>query len=168
MKKKFSTKWKASKQPRKQRKYKANAPLHIKHRMMSVNLSKTLRTKHGKRNIPVRKGDSVKILRGEFKGKSGKIESINLKRSRAIIEGIFRSKKDGTKVSVYLAPSNLQIQELNLDDKKRKQSLERKNATPSKPNVKTEQKTDQKTEENKKEKFKAKPLPKTKENKEKK
>jgi len=140
MKQKFSTKWKASKQPRKQRKYRANAPIHIKHKMISVNLSKTLRKKYEKRNISLRKGDNVKIFRGEFKGKNGKIETINLKRCRATIEGIFRSKKDGTKVSVYLAPSNLQIQELNLEDKKRKQALERKGPTPSKNKQKTEQK----------------------------
>ena len=62
MKQKFSTKWKSSKQPRKQRKYLANAPLHLKKKFISVNLSKELRKKHGKRNVSLRKGDIVKIM----------------------------------------------------------------------------------------------------------
>ena len=120
MKKKFSTKWKASKQPRKQKKYLANAPLHIRKRFVSVNLSKELRTKHRKRNIPVKKGDSVKIVRGKFKGKKGKITKVNLKISKINVEGIQVKKQDGSKVDIKLQPSNLQIIELNLEDRKRK------------------------------------------------
>ena len=69
MKQKFSIHWKSSKQPRKQRKYAANAPLHLRKKFVSANLSKDLRKKQGKRNIPLRKGDIVKIMRGKFKGK---------------------------------------------------------------------------------------------------
>jgi len=129
MKKKFSTNWIGSRQPRKQRKYRANAPLHIKRKMISCNLSKELRKKYEKRSFPIRKGDIVKIMRGEFRKKTGKIESVNVKKLRIMIEGIFRTKKDGTKVSVYFNPSNLQIKELNLEDQKRKKALERKIVT---------------------------------------
>jgi len=141
MKKKFSTKWVGSRQPRKQRKYRANAPLHIKHKMISVNLSKELRKKYGKRNFPLRKGDNVKIMIGEFKKRSGKIELIDVKRLRVAIEGIYRTKKDGTKVNVYFSPSNLQIKELDLEDKKRRESLER--TTKEKISNTTEEKTEE-------------------------
>lgn len=120
MKKKFSTKWKASKQPRKQRKYLANAPLHIKKKFVRINLSKELRKKYGKRNIGVVKGDTVKIMRGKFKGKKGKVNKVELKRKKIIVEGIQIKKKDGSKVNVRLEPSNLQIVELKTEDKKRK------------------------------------------------
>ena len=126
MKQKFSKHWIASKQPRKQRKYRANAPLHIRRKFMSANLSKTLKQRHEKKNFPLRKGDKVKIMRGEFKKKTGKIESIDLKRLRTTIEGFNRTKKDGTKVKVYFSPSNLQIQELNLEDKERMIAIGRK------------------------------------------
>lgn len=131
MKQKFSTKWVGSKQPRKQRKYRANAPLHILHKMISSNLSKELRQKYGKRSFSIKKGDTVKILIGEFKGKTGKVDSVDLKRLRVMVEGIFRTKKDGSKVAVYFDSSNLQIKELNLEDVKRKKALERKNTTVS-------------------------------------
>jgi len=119
MKRKFSTHWNSSSQPRKQRKYSANAPLHIKRKFLSVNLSKELRKKHKKRNVPARKGDTVKIMVGKFKKKQGKIISIDVKTSKVKIEGIMIKKQDGSKVNVKIHPSNLQIVELNLEDKKR-------------------------------------------------
>ena len=148
MKKHFSTHWKSSKQPRKQRKYLANAPLHLKRKLVNANLCKELRKKYSRRSFPVRKADVVKIMRGSNKGKKGKIAGIDLKRARVWIEGIQKQKKDGTKVNVYFKPSKLQILELNLDDKKRILSLERKS---KKPEVKTkvEEKETQKDKINK-------------------
>lgn len=125
MKNQFSTHWKASKQPRKQRKYKARAPLHIKHMFVSANLSKELRKKYKRRSFPIRKGDEVKIMRGSFKGKTGKVEKVDVKWARASIEKIQKTKKDGTKVEVFFHVSNLQIKEMNLEDKERINAIER-------------------------------------------
>ena len=147
MKKKFSKHWRASKQPRKQRKYLANAPLHLKRRFLSANLSKELRKKYSRRSFALRKGDGVKIMRGSFKGKKGKISEVNLKKTKISIEGMQRQKKDGTKVNVFFHPSNLQIQELNLDDRKRIKSLERKSEHKT---ISEETKEKEKTEEIKK------------------
>ncbi|MBI3623803.1 50S ribosomal protein L24 [Candidatus Pacearchaeota archaeon] len=124
MKIKFNKKWAGSKIPKKQRKYLANAPLHIKKKLISVNLSKDLRKKFGKRNVSVRKNDIVKIMRGKFKGKQGKIMGVNLKKQIVIVENVQVKKMDGSKVNVPLKTSNLQIIELNLDDKKRSESLQ--------------------------------------------
>ena len=120
MKQKFSKEWKASKQPRKQRKYRLNAPLHTKRKLLSVNLSKDLRKKYNLRNLPVRKGDTVKILVGKFRKKQGKITQVYTKIAKVVVEGIQVKKQDGSKVNFKLQPSNLQIIEFNLDDKKRK------------------------------------------------
>jgi ribosomal protein uL24 len=84
----------------------------------------------------LRKDDEVKIMRGEFNGKKGKIEIVNLKDSRVVIAGIFRTKKDGTKIRVYFNPSNLQIQELNLNDKRRMESISRKINKPKAKEIK--------------------------------
>jgi large subunit ribosomal protein L24 len=126
MEKKFSRTWNASVQRRKQRKYIYHSPLHLKHRFFSVNLSKDLRKKYSRRNITLRTGDTVKIMRGEFKKKRGKIMVVDTAKFRVYIEGVQRVKKDGTKVNVPFKPSKLQIVELNLDDKKRIKSMERK------------------------------------------
>ena len=126
VKKKFSRSWKSSTQPRKQRKYRFNVPLHIKGKLMSSHLSKELKEKYKKRSIKERKNDKVKIARGQFKGKTGKIERVDLSKNKTYITGIEIIKKDGTKTLYPINPSNLIIIELNLDDKKRKKSLERK------------------------------------------
>lgn len=115
MKKEFSTSWKASRQTRKQRKYRFNAPLHIKSKFLAANLSKELRKKYSKRNIEVRKGDTVKVMRGEFKKRTGKVASVDLKKVRIVIEGLQKKKKDGTKVNVYFHPSNVQILDIKED-----------------------------------------------------
>jgi large subunit ribosomal protein L24 len=135
MKKEFSKKWIGSKQPRKQRKYLANAPLSIKKKMLSVNLSKDLRKKHDTRNVELRKGDKVKILRGKFKNKEGKVTKVLTKLLKVYVEGMQTTKQDGSKVDVPLRASNLQIVELTSDDKKRfKRNTNTKKET--KPEVK--------------------------------
>ena len=126
MKTKFSSSWKSSIQPRKQRKYRYNAPLHIKQKFVNVHLSKELRKKHNKRNMGLRKGDKVKVMRGQFKKKEGKVEQVNLKKTLVYVEGIEITKKDGTKTRYPIHPSNLMVTELNMDDKMRQKSLERK------------------------------------------
>lgn len=126
MKTKFSSSWVKSKQPRKQRKYRYNAPLHIKQKFVSTHLSKDLRKKHHKRSINLRKGDSVKIMRGQFKTKTGKIEEISVKKTLVYVSGIDITKRDGTKARYPINPSNLMITEINMDDKRRNKSIERK------------------------------------------
>jgi large subunit ribosomal protein L24 len=153
MEKEFSNKWTGSRQPRKQRKYLANAPIHIRHKLLSAHLSKELKKKYGKRNFPIRKGDSVKVMRGEYKKKTGKIESVNMRKLKVLLEGVYKSKKDGTKIKVYFMPSNLLITELNLDDKKRLEAINRKFTTAKKVEDKV-----RKNAEPKKLEVKAKPV----------
>lgn len=124
--KKFSSVWKGSTKPRKQRKYRAQAPLHTKKKLVSVHLNKDLIKKYGKRNVSVRVGDKVKVLRGQFKKKEGKVERVNKKTYKIYITGIELIKKDGSKILQGIDPSSLMITELNLDDKIRKTKLEKK------------------------------------------
>lgn len=126
MKKDFSNNWKKSKQPRKQRKYRHKAPLHIKQKFTHAHLSKELRKKYGKRSMGLKKGDKVKILRGKFKKEEAKINRIDLKKCRAYIDGIEITKKDGNKIPYPINISNLLIIELRMDDKKREKIVNRK------------------------------------------
>jgi len=125
MEKEFSRAWKSSKQPRKQRKYRHNAPLHIKQKFIHAHLSKDLKKKYNRRNIGLRTGDKVKVMRGQYKKKEGKVERVDLKRTKVYITGIENTKKDGTKTMYPIDPSNLMIVELNLSDKKREASIKK-------------------------------------------
>lgn len=122
----YSVSWKRSTQPRKQRKFRYNAPLHQRQKNVHVHLSSALRKKYGFRNIQVRVGDKVKICRGRFAKTEGKVNSVNLKREFVQVAGAEIIKKDGSKVSLPLHPSNLLLVELDLTDRRRKQKLESK------------------------------------------
>ena len=119
MKTKFSSSWIKSKQPRKQRKYRHNAPLHVKQKFLHAHLSKELRKKYSKRSIALRKGDSIKVMRGQFKNKTGRVDEVSVKKTQVYVNGIELVKRDGTKARYPLQPSNLMITELNMDDKLR-------------------------------------------------
>ncbi|MCF7798719.1 50S ribosomal protein L24 [Candidatus Woesearchaeota archaeon] len=127
MKSGFSIEWIKSVQPRKQRKYRFNAPAHIRSKFMNVSLAKDLRKKHETRAVRVRKGDKVKALRGSFKGQSGTVEKVSPVREQVFVTGIEIVKKDGGKVPYPLHPSNLQLISL-AEDKRRfkKQKTEEK------------------------------------------
>ncbi|MBU0628315.1 MAG: 50S ribosomal protein L24 [Nanoarchaeota archaeon] len=126
MKKLFSTAWKSSSQKRKQRKYRHNAPLHIKQKFVHVHLSKELLKKYKKRNLGLKKGDKVTVVRGQFKKHQGTVDRIDLKKTRVYLTGIEITRKDGTKSTYPIHPSNLIITELSLDDKNRQKIIERK------------------------------------------
>jgi large subunit ribosomal protein L24 len=93
---------------------------------MAAPLSKELVASRGAKTLPVRKGDTVRIQRGDHKGFEGKVTRIDLKRYRIFIEGLTREKVDGTNIFVSVHPSKVMIKNLNLDDKWRKQVVERK------------------------------------------
>lgn len=109
-------------QPRKQVKFRANAPNHIKRTFMGSTLDKTLREKYGRRTIEVRKGDEVKIMRGKFKGKQGKVGIVDVSQTRIQVEGIQRTKAGGEKLETWFHPSKVKIIILNVEDKKRLKS----------------------------------------------
>jgi large subunit ribosomal protein L24 len=124
--KEWSKNWITSTKPKKQRKYRYNAPLSIKRKFTAAHLSKELRQKYNKRSLPVVEGDKVKISRGQFAGVVAKVNEVNLKKTRIFIEGVELPKKDGSKSKYPIHPSNVIITELNLEDKKRTAILDRK------------------------------------------
>ncbi len=115
-----------SSKPRKQRKFLYTAPLHLKRKILSSHLSKELREKYKRRALPLRKGDEIQVMRGKFKGKTGKVARVNYKKYRVYVDGITRKRTVGTEAQVGVHPSKLKIINLNLDDKRRQKVIERK------------------------------------------
>jgi large subunit ribosomal protein L24 len=111
-------------QPRKQRKNYYTAPLHKKHKWLSTHLTENLLLKYDKRSIPIVKGDTVKVLRGSFRGHEDKIVRVNIHKQTVNIEGLTLVKADGTKIPKPIHPSNLLITKLNLTDSWRRKKLE--------------------------------------------
>ncbi|MEM5815154.1 MAG: 50S ribosomal protein L24 [Candidatus Aenigmatarchaeota archaeon] len=114
-----------SKKARKQRKFLIKAPLHLRRKMIAAHLSKELRKKYGRRSITLRVGDEVKIMRGEFKGVTGKVVEIDTKKYKVFVDVVKKKRTIGTEYLVPISPSNLMVISLNLEDKYRKKILER-------------------------------------------
>ena len=108
-----------SKQPRKQRKALYNAPAHARGKHLSASLSKDLRAKVGKRSLPIRTGDKVSVVRGDFKGHEGEVLSVDYTSYKVTIEDVTLSKPDGTATFLPVDPSNLVIIDADLDDDRR-------------------------------------------------
>ncbi len=146
MKSEFNKSWASSKQPRKQVKFRANAPNHIKKKFMGACLDKKLREKVGKKTVKIRKGDEVKVMRGKFKGKQGKVGVVDIKNTRIQIDGVQRGKSKnlgGEKLVTWFHPSKVKIIILDETDGRRF----KKNKNPQKiekEKVKDEIKEDKK------------------------
>jgi large subunit ribosomal protein L24 len=108
-----------SKQPRKQRKALYNAPAHARGKHLSASLSKDLREKVGKRSLPLRTGDKVRVLRGDFAGHEGEVLTVDYGSYKVTIEEVTLSKPDGTATFLPVDPSNLVIIDADLSDDKR-------------------------------------------------
>ena len=122
------------------------ATLQTRSKQLGSALSKDLQKKYGKKSARVIEGDSIKILRGEFKGVDGKISKISTEKSSVAIDGVKKEKTKGDKFDVYVHTSNLVITSLNTSDKWRIAKLEGKDPrkqpkdTPAKVDAKVDAK----------------------------
>ncbi len=118
-----------SSKPRKQRLYRYLAPAHIRKSFAHSRISKELAQKLGikKRSAQVKKGDTVKIMAGSNKGKSGKVNKVEIKKSVLFIENITRRNAKGKELMIPIKISNVYITDLELNDKLRKLKLGIKN-----------------------------------------
>ena len=105
------------------------ATFHTKSKQLGSALSKDLHKKYGKRSVRVIEGDSVTIVRGEFKGVDGKVAKISKPKSSVAIEGVKKEKTKGDKFDVYIHTSNLVVTSLSTEDKWRIAKLENKDAS---------------------------------------
>lgn len=117
------------------------ASKHLLSKQLGSHLSKDLKEKHHCKSMRVVEGDSVKVLRGEFKGIEGKVTKVSTERRGIAIEGIKREKLKGGNVDIYIHPSNVVITSLNLEDKWRQNRLEGQKTKTPKPVTTTETKS---------------------------
>lgn len=120
-----------SSQPRAQRKFRYNAPLHDRQKFMHAHVSDELAKKLGikSRSISVRKGDTVKVQSGSHMGKTGKVSAVDLKTGRIFIEGINRKNAKGKEFPLPIYSSNVYLTDIDLTDKLRSAKIEKLKAT---------------------------------------
>ena len=115
-------------QPRKQRKARYQAPLHVRRKQVASHLSEELLLRYNRRSMPVVTGDEVKIVRGkkDWRGKTGTVVDVDVKHRKITVEGITHKKADGTDVPFPLDPSNVLLIRLDLSDTRRRAKLAEK------------------------------------------
>ncbi|PPQ89150.1 hypothetical protein CVT25_006522 [Psilocybe cyanescens] len=112
---------------RKSRKAHFAAPSSIRRKIMSSALSKELRAKHNARSLPVRKDDEVRIVRGKYKGREGKVTQVYRKKWVIHVDRVQRDKSNGATAPIGIHPSNVVITTIKLDNDRRA-ILERKSS----------------------------------------
>ncbi len=114
-----------SSKARKQRKALFNAPVHVRRRTVSSHLSAALMKEHGKRSMPVIKGDTVMVARGDsdILGTEGKVSNVDTKTGRITVEGVTTTKADGAQTARSIHASKVVITKLDLTDTMRKDKL---------------------------------------------
>ncbi|MFC6835199.1 50S ribosomal protein L24 [Halomarina ordinaria] len=112
-----------TRQPRKQRNQRANAPLHERQKQVRAPLSPELRDEHGRRSVRVNVGDTVEVLRGDFAGETGEVARVDLRDAVVNVEGVTIEKADGEEVPRSLDASNVRVTDLDLSDEVREARL---------------------------------------------
>ncbi len=146
MKSKFSTNWESSKKPSKQRKFLRRMPLHLNKKKVTARLSKDLASKYSRRTLPIRVGDEVKVLKGEFKGSKGIVEEVIRKTGRVYVKGISLTKRDGSKARRPIHASNTIIISAKEDRRRFKDGGKEKEKQAGKKDKVAENKAGSKTE----------------------
>jgi len=99
--------------------------LHERRKMLSSALSPELKKKYKRNAISVRKGDTVKVMRGSHKDHQGEIMRVDMKKYKIYVNGIIAKKTDGKEVEKPIDPSNVMVTEIPDDDKERREALMR-------------------------------------------
>lgn len=99
---------------------------------MRAPLSKDLVQEYNVRTVSVRKGDTIAVTRGDYKGHEGKVVTLIRNKMRITVDGINVAKMDGTSKPVRISPSKVVVNKLDLSDKRRKSYLEDRAKSKSK------------------------------------
>ncbi len=120
----WSKDWRNSRDQSKQRKYRLNAPRHIRKKFLCAPLLPHLQEKTGSKNATIREGDRVEVMRGDLKGLEGEVTRIDYDQYRVYVDGVERSAADGSTTKIPLQPSNLRITKIDLSDTKRLKNVD--------------------------------------------
>jgi len=88
--------------------------------MLRCRLDDSLREEYGLRSLNVKKGDLVRIMRGQFRDTEGKVLGVDYRTIRVLVDGASTTKSDGKEARVPLHPSNLMLVKLELSDERKK------------------------------------------------
>jgi large subunit ribosomal protein L24 len=109
--------------PRRQRRALYNASTTERRRRMTVPLSKELRRRFRRRNVPIRKGDTVRVLSGSYAGEETRVARVTRRDYAVTLENVTLRTAEEKLKPLGIRPSHLVITRLNLADPWRRRAL---------------------------------------------
>jgi len=113
----------SSTSPRRQRKALYSADSFERRLRMGVPLSRELRSRFRRRAVPIRKGDTVRVLSGSFAGREERVAKVHRRDYRVTLDNVTLKTAEDKLKPLTLGVSNLVITRLNLSDAWRRRSL---------------------------------------------
>lgn len=110
-------------QPRRQRKAVFTATTFERRRRMAVPLSRELRTRYGRRSLPVRKGDTVRVLSGSYLGREERVAKVDRRGYSVTLDNVTGKTADAKLKPLAIRPAHLVLTRLNLSDPWRRRVL---------------------------------------------
>jgi ribosomal protein uL24 len=109
--------------PRRQRKALYVADSFERRRRMTVPLSRDLRGRFHARSVPVRKGDTVRVLSGSFVGREERVAKVDRRSYSVILDNVTMKTGEDKLKPLPVRTSHLVITRLNLSDPWRRRVL---------------------------------------------
>ena len=109
--------------PRRQRKALYTASSFQRRRRMTVPLSRDLRRRFHARSLPLRKGDTVRVLSGSFVGREERVAKVDRRAYSVILDNVTLKTGEEKLKPLPLRTNHLVITRLNLSDPWRRRGL---------------------------------------------
>jgi large subunit ribosomal protein L26e len=109
--------------PRRQRKARYTADSFERRVRMGVPLSRELRARFHCRALPVRKGDTVRVLSGSFAGREERVARVDRRAYSVTLDNVTLKTADEKMKPLSLGVGHLVITRLNLSDPWRRRSM---------------------------------------------
>jgi ribosomal protein uL24 len=109
--------------PRRQRKAYYTARTFERRRRMAVPLSRELRGRFRARSLPVRKGDTVRVLSGSFVGREERVAKVDRRGYSVVLDNVTLKTGEDKLKPLPIRTSHLVITRLNLSDPWRRRVL---------------------------------------------
>jgi ribosomal protein uL24 len=109
--------------PRRQRKALYTARTFERRRRMTVPLSRELRGRFRARSLPIRKGDTVRVLSGSFVGREERVAKVDRRGYSVVLDNVTLKTGEDKLKPLPIRTSHLVITRLNLSDPWRRRVL---------------------------------------------
>ncbi|MGP8073272.1 MAG: 50S ribosomal protein L24 [Thermoplasmata archaeon] len=109
--------------PRRQRRAVYNADTFERRLRMTVPLSRELRSRFHRRSVPLRKGDTVRVMKGSFVGREERVAKIDRRGYTVTLDNVTLKSGEEKLKPLPVRTNHLLIVRLNLADAWRRESL---------------------------------------------